>query len=399
MRVSGGPETAGGAADPPLRRVAVVGAGLVGGSVARAVRGSRLGRVVMTDVDPDVRDRARRAGVADEVRDTIAEAVQGAELVVIAIPTRHVPEVVEFVANCVDMQTIITDTSSLKTKLVPEVEDLLASSGTVPARFIGGHPMAGSEQSGPEAADGSLFQGATWVLTPTATTDDAALRRLSGFLSGLGARVLMVSPERHDRLVAVVSHLPQVAASCLADMAGDAVATSGQALLALAGGGFRDTTRVAASDPELWVGILEGNREAVLDALAAYRSRLDELGSALQRGDVDALRSQLQRASEARRQLVSKDGPREVVDLVVALADRPGELAVATSALGEAGVNIEDLAMRHAVEGQRGALLVRVDAATASRGLAALAEHGLAAHLERDEPAPVDPPPEAPGHR
>lgn len=372
--------------EPPIARVAVVGAGLVGGSVALAAQQAGVERVVVTDVDAGVRRRAREVGLGHEVHDTLAEAVHGADLVVIAIPTEHVVPVVEDIARCTSMQTIITDASSLKSDLVPQVEHMLAQSAAVPSRFVGGHPMAGSEASGPDAADGKLFQGATWALTPTASTDDVALRRLSAFLSRLGARVLVVSPERHDRLVAVVSHLPQVAASCLSDVAADAATTSGQAVLALAGGGFRDTTRIAASDPELWVGILEGNREAVLDAVEAYRQRLDELAAALRRGDGGALRAQLRRASDARRQLVPKEGPREVVDLVVAVEDQPGALASATGALGEAGINIEDLAMRHAEAGERGALLVRVDEAAAARGLRALHEHGLAAHLERDEP-------------
>lgn len=374
--------------DAPLERLAVVGAGLVGGSVARAAVEAGVASVVLTDASAEVRARAREVGLGHEVRDTVAETVTGADLVVVAVPGHQVPPVVEEIARYVNMHSIVTDAASLKSKLVPEVEDILAASGVDAPHFVGGHPMAGSEASGPDAADGKLFQGATWVLTPTERTDDTVLRRLSGFLSRLGARVLVVSPERHDRLVAVVSHLPQVAASCLADVAADAVATSGQAVLALAGGGFRDTTRIAASDPELWLGILGGNREAVLDALASYRASLDALAAALRSGDQLALRAQLERASEARRRLVPKDEPREVVDLVVALDDRPGALAAVTGVLGEAGINIEDLAMRHAAEGERGALLVRVEATAAERGLRALREHGLAAHLEPDEPTP-----------
>jgi hypothetical protein len=130
--------------------------------------------------------------------------------------------------------------------------------------------MAGSERSGPEAADAQLFQGATWVLTPTAATADATLTELSAFLRRLGARVVALSPEQHDELVAVVSHLPQVVASTLAAVAADAIEATGDAVLAVAGGGFRDTTRIAASDPALWVPILSGNRPAVLEALDAY---------------------------------------------------------------------------------------------------------------------------------
>lgn len=370
---------------PGPRSLAVVGAGLVGGSIALAAMASGLPRVVVSDGSADVRRRARELGLGHEVVETPREAVAEADLVVIAIPARDVPDVVEDLVGYMDMQTIITDVSSLKSRLIHEVEQRLRARDANPSRFIGGHPMAGSERSGPAAADGTLFQAATWVLTPTDATDDQALRRLSAFLRQLGARVLALAPDRHDQMVAVVSHLPQVAASCLADVAADAVATSGQAVLAVAGGGFRDTTRIAASEPDLWLDILEGNRIAVLSALAAYQARLDDLGRAVERGDRERLRALLQRAADARRELVAKDGPREVVDLVVLLDDRPGALADATTALGEVGVNVEDLAMRHAAAGERGVLLVRVDATAADRGLQALHARGLPAHLDRDE--------------
>jgi prephenate dehydrogenase len=392
MSAGGEGDMSASATTAPARRgeafssIAVIGAGLVGGSVALAAMAAGIPRVVVTDHAPDVRERARRLGIGTEVVDRLDTAVADAELVMLAIPARHVAQVVEDLLPYIDMHAILTDAASLKSRLVPEIEDRIRRQDGDPARFVGGHPMAGSEQSGPEAATGSLFQAATWILTPTPVTSDQALRRLSGFLASLGARVLAVPPERHDDLVAVVSHLPQVAASCLADVAADEVAASGQAVLAVAGGGFRDTTRIAASDPELWVGILDGNRPAVLAALERYRERLGELAEVLAAGDDEALEALLRRASEARRELVAKEGPQRVVDLVVPLRDRPGELASATTALGEAGVNVEDLAMRHATEGERGALLVRVEAAAAQRGLEALRARGLDAHLEADEP-------------
>jgi prephenate dehydrogenase len=368
-----------------LRTVAVVGAGLVGGSVARAAMTAGVEHVVLTDADPDVRDHARELGLADAVLDDVATAVAGADLVVVAVPSHLVAAVVREVADAAPMHSIITDVASLKSELVPEVEHILDASSRSPERFVGGHPMAGSEQSGPGAADGSMFQGATWVLTPTERTDHRALQALSGLLRRLGARVLALPPDRHDTLVAVVSHLPQVAASCLADVAGEAAATSGQAVLAVAGGGFRDTTRIAASDARLWRGILEGNRTAVLDALDRYRARLDELRAALDGGDGEALLALLDRASHARRQLVDKERATRLVDVVVPLDDRPGTLAVTTTALGEAGINIEDLAMRHAAAGDRGALLLRVEEPAATRALEALERRGTPAHLEYDE--------------
>jgi prephenate dehydrogenase len=366
--------------------VAVIGAGLVGGSIALASRAAGVPSVRVHDADPAVRARAGQLGLGTVVSDTVEAAVAGAQLVFVATPAEAVPDVVARLAALVAPGTILTDAASLKSRLMLDVESRLRAQGGDPGRFVGGHPMAGSERSGPDAADGSLFQGATWVLTPTAETDDDALHVVSGFLRRLGARVLVLPPDRHDELVALVSHLPQLVASTLADVAGRAVETTGEAVLAVAGGGFRDTTRIAASDPDLWLGILRGNQAAVLETLDAYRDQLDDVRTALAGEDWAALRTILSRASAARRRLVAKGEQLVGADLVVALDDRPGVLGAVTSALGEAGINIEDLAMRHATDATRGALLVRIELATADRALAAVRTAGFAAHLEEVDP-------------
>ncbi len=375
-----------------LHRVAVVGGGLVGGSFAAAVRARGAARVTVTDAEASVRKRLAALGLADRVAPTVAGAVGDADLVVVATPAQVVPEVIEQVAEHAPPDAILTDVASLKYHLILNVESRLTLRSGGPHRFVGGHPMAGSERSGPDAADPELFAAATWILTPSAITDDEILRRLAAFLRSLGARVLALPAERHDELVALVSHLPQVVASVLADVAGDAVDTVGEAVLAVAGGGFRDTTRIAASDPALWLGILTGNREAVLEALDAFTARLGTLRTALDRGQDAELRAVLSRASAARRRLVEKGAPGPAVDLVVGLADRPGSLAVAATALGEAGINVEDVAMRHAAEGRRGVLLVRIAARDAERGRRALHQRGLPVHLEEVDPgtAPRD---------
>jgi prephenate dehydrogenase len=367
-----------------IARLTVVGAGLVGGSVAAAARAAGA-EVVLTDRDPEVRGRAAAVGLADRVVDGLAEAVAGAQLVVVAVPATVAADVVVEVARHARADAVLTDVASLKGELVPTVERRLAELGLGPHRFVGGHPMAGSERSGPEAADAHLFQGATWVLTPTPTTDGGALTRVSAVLRDLGARVLALDPDLHDQLVAVTSHLPQVAASALADVAAETTARLGEAVLAVAGGGFRDTTRIAASDPELWVGILGGNRDAVVDAVDALRARLLVVRDALTAGDDGPVRDLLGRASTARRGLIRHDVDTETVDLVVALDDQPGSLATATKALGEAGINVTDLAMRHASAGDRGALLVRVAVASEERARTALAAVGLDSHVEPGE--------------
>jgi prephenate dehydrogenase len=377
----------------PFRTVVVVGAGLVGGSFALAsARASGVEEVRVWDRDPATRRRAAEQGVGGPEQPDLATALQGADLVLVAVPVPSISQVVAEVGEHVRGGAVVTDVGSVKAQPVLEVERLLerdprpvgdVETGDRPIRFVGGHPMAGSERSGIEAADGSLFQGATWVLTPTESSDGVAFEQLSAHLRAIGARVLAVEPGLHDRLVAVASHLPQALASTLMDEAAAVSRTTGQAVLSVAAGGFRDVTRIAASDPDLWVGILTENRDAVLWALDGFRDRLSRLRAVLEAGDGEALRAFLARSQEARWALPAKERAGELVDLVVALDDRPGVLAAVTTALGEAGVNIEDLSMRHATEVEAGALLVAVDGhEVAERAQRLLADRGFPAHLE-----------------
>lgn len=371
----------------PFVTVAVVGCGLIGASFARASQlAPGVERVTTTDRSAHVRQRARHLGIGTTVVDDVTIAVADADLVVLAIPLDAIPGVAAQILPCMKTQAILTDTGSLKLRSTAEVEALLGSfhvrSG-VAVRYIGGHPMAGSERSGIDAADGTIFQGATWLLTPTAGSDDDAFHALATHLRTIGARVLALTPEGHDRLVAVASHLPQLLSSTLMDEAADVARTAGDAVLAITGGGFRDVTRLAGSDPDLWVGIVSGNERAVLAAIDAFAARLGDLRRAIAGQQWDELRRFLERARAARSGLPSKAQVTSVTDVVVPLADRPGMLAEVTTALGAAGVNIEDLSMRHASDGTRGALLVSVaSGAAASRAREILAERAIPCHLE-----------------
>jgi prephenate dehydrogenase len=212
--------------------------------------------------------------------------------------------------------------------------------------------------------------------------DQAAFGALADLLRGIGARVLAVDPDLHDRLVAVVSHLPQVLASLLMAHAAD-TADDRDAVLALTAGGFRDVTRVAASDPDLWTGILRENREAVIEQLTRYEARLDALRQLLEDDDAARLHSFLAEARHARRSLPQRGAATDLIDLVVPVPDRPGALAEVTTALGEVGVNIEDLAMRHASDGGRGAMVIAISGEAAMRrAQQALAERGYPSHVE-----------------
>ena len=374
------------AADPtaPAGSVAVCGGGLIGTSLALALRAAGVVDVRVADRSAEVRASvsARDAGLV--VTGSWVEAAAAADVVVAAVPPSAVPDVLSEAVVVAAPDAVLTDVAGVKAAVGAAV---VAALGPAAARYVGGHPMAGSERSGPDAADATLFSGATWVLTPTEGTADAALRRAGDLVRLVGARALVLDPEGHDAVVALVSHLPQLVASVLADVAADAVGPERDAVLAVAGPGFRDTTRIAASDPGLWLDVLAGNRGAVISALEAFSARLDTVTSAVRDGDQEVLATLLGRASAARRRLVPKALDAATVDLVVPLRDRPGEIARIAAAVGRAGVNIEDLGLRHATAADRGSLVVRVRAEAVERAEAALAAEDRSCHRETGGPA------------
>jgi prephenate dehydrogenase len=243
--------------------------------------------------------------------------------------------------------------------------------------------MAGSEQEGPDGADADLFHGATWVLTPTARTDQSAYALVRSLVASLGAEVVDLEPERHDALVAVVSHVPHLTAATLMALAADAAVEQG-ALLRLAAGGFRDMTRVAAGSPAIWPDVFRDNREAVLRVLDELGARLASARRIVAEGSWDELVGLLEHARHARRNLPPRvAAPDQLAELRVPVADRAGVLAEVTTLLGGLGVNVADLEIAHSAEGDRGVLVVAVDAGDADKARAALAEHGYRAALRR----------------
>lgn len=223
------------------------------------------------------------------------------------------------------------------------------------ATFIGGHPMAGSEDQGIDAARPDLFDGAWWVLTPTERVDPEAYRKLHALLTTLGARIMAVDAEQHDSLMAVVSHVPQLTATALMNMAAER-GRDHAGLLALAAGGFRDVTRVAASNPEIWLDICRENRAAIAQALDAFARRLLELRDLVSSEDQRRLREALLAARESRRNLPGKGVTGDLYDVRFPVPDRPGVLAEVTTTVGNLGINIEDLQIVHSSEGGRGTL-------------------------------------------
>jgi prephenate dehydrogenase len=358
------------------RRLAIVGTGLLGGSVGLAARAAGVPEVVGADSDRrELRDALALGAITDRAR-SVEEAAAGADLVVAATPVRALAEVLAR-AHAANPEAILTDVGSTKSHLLAE----LARSPTSRRRLIPGHPMAGSEERGARAARADLFHGAAWVLTPDAHVDHQALRRLTHFVRELGGRPLMLDPELHDQVAAFASHLPQLAATAL--MGAVAQVRSPAALRSLVAGGFRDTTRVAASDPDLWVDICVTNAGSIVDALDVLTKRLEVLRQLIATGDRIGLHEELTAARAARLRIPTKPGasPRGLRELVVHVPDRPGSLAAVFHVLGAAGVNVEDLAIDHEPQGGGGALRVWVAGREAlATALDALSESGWSAH-------------------
>lgn len=347
--------------DKNLKRVAVIGAGLIGGSVALGLRAAGV-EVAAFDPDPAALAEGERRAAFTSVHDHLGDAVGGAEVVVLAAPVDRLGELGEAIAALGPAEAVVTDVGSAKRRVVESCEASLGS------RFVGGHPMAGSELRGIGAADPDLFEDAWWILTPTANTSSHAYRTAALVASTLRARPVALDPAGHDRLLARVSHLPQITASALVETA--VASQNNESHLGLAAAGFRDVTRIAASDPGLWVAILQANREAVLESLRSLRSNLGEVESALAEERWDAVGGFLARAATARSGLFGKA---ELHDVAVALwmpvLDRPGVLAEVTTAAGALGANIEDLRIVHSTEGGRGRLELIVAGEEPARSL------------------------------
>lgn len=335
-------------------RIGIVGTGLIGTSLGLALRPlTEVAAVVGYDAAADELAEAKRRGALTDVAATPAAAAADADVVVLAVPVSVLPAVAAEVAPALRPGAILTDVASVKSEIVAALE-ALAPHGV---HVVGGHPMAGSHEHGAAHASADLFVGATYLLTPTATTDPGAYGAMTRLVGRLGARALAVDPAAHDLLVAVISHLPQLAATTLMNLAAERARTQHAGLLLLAAGGFRDATRVAASNPELWLDICRENRRAIVEVLDEFAARIGQLRMTLAEGDEAKLSQLLADARDARRGLPGKETVSgQLVELLLAIPDRPGVLAEVTTTVGALGVNIEDFGIEHAPEGGRGQL-------------------------------------------
>ncbi len=358
------------------QRLAIVGTGLLGASVGLAARAAGVPEVIGVDTDRQELRDAFRLDAVTAAASCVEEAADGADLVVAATPVRALAEVLAR-AHGVNPAAILSDVGSTKSHLLVQLANLSTNLG----RVIPGHPMAGSEQRGAQAARADLFHGAAWVLTPAAHVDHTALRRMTQFVRVLGGRPLILDPELHDQVVAFASHLPQLAATAL--MGAVAQVQAPAALKSLVASGFRDTTRVAASDPDLWVDICATNAPSIVAALDALGERVALLRQLVAGGDRERLRDVLDEARSARLRIPAKPGasPRGLRELVVHIADRPGSLAAVFRILGASGVNVEDLSIDHELQGGSGNLRIWVAGRDAlATAVSALHGAGWTAH-------------------
>ncbi len=321
----------------PALRVALVGVGLIGGSVGLAAR-EKLGVEHVTGFDdaPAVLARALDVGAITRAASSISDAVGDADLVVLAVPVGALAGVAREVLAAAGESAVVTDVGSTKRVIVGAIDD---------PRFIGGHPIAGAETSGVENARADLFEGATWFLTPTENTAGTGLERLLRFISGLGAKGHALDAESHDRLMADISHLPHVLANVLVSRAAESMrAPDGS--VAVIGPSFRDITRVAGANTPMWRDIFLSNRDALRESIESVVARLNEFRDALLHEDVDEIVRLNDLARADRQGLLERDlVGAEVCELRVSVPNEPGILAQITLALGRAGVNIVDIAL------------------------------------------------------
>ncbi len=341
------------------RRASVIGTGLIGGSIGLALR-ARGWHVTGTDRDESLAARAVAGGALDAIG-----IDPDAEITFVATPVGTIAA--QVATALASTRGLVTDVGSVKSPMLELMAD---------PRYVGGHPMAGSELEGIDGARSDLFEGAMWVLTPVPGTDDDAYRDIHAVVTSFGAEVIAIPPQRHDAMVAMVSHVPHLTAATLMGLA-EARSAEHRAVLRLAAGGFRDMTRIAAGHPGIWPDICSENREAIVDELDELIAALQGVRDIVADGDRAALVEILDRARSARIALPARfSRPEDLVDIRVPVVDRAGVLAEILLLAADADVSIFDIEIAHSSEGPQGVLILVVDSAAGEALRTVLVEHG-----------------------
>ncbi len=286
----------------PFSRVAIIGLGLIGSSVARAIRAA-MPTVHLSghDGSAEVRDIARRLDLCDDVTDQPGTAVIDADLVILCVPVGAMGEAAAAIAKDLPEGAVVSDVGSSKASVMAALQAVLPGHTIIPA-----HPVAGTENSGPEAGFASLFKGRWCILTPPAGADPVAVERLSSFWTALGAEVEIMDAAHHDLVLAVTSHLPHLIAYTIVGTASDLESVTQSEVIKYSAGGFRDFTRIAASDPTMWRDVFLNNKDAVVDMLQRFSEELSQLQRAIRWDDGDALFDLFTRTRAIRRSIIEQ---------------------------------------------------------------------------------------------
>jgi len=324
-----------------VNKVAIIGVGLIGGSLGLAIKKlSDAPQVYGYSLSESTTEKAVKRGAIDVACRNIGDCVKEADIIFVATPVGKIVDVVKELSSKVKDGAIISDVGSTKSSVVKTIEGFLPKY----IHFIGGHPVTGSENDGIDYASETLFRNFYYVLTPTASTDSNAFKVLHSLLTSIGANVIAVSADKHDQILATLSHLPHMVAALLVNMASKQVAEK-QNWLLLAAGGFRDTTRIAASKPAIWLDICLENKQALVENLREFEKALKEMIVLIEDGDTQKLHQVLTKARDTRLNLpvAGKKDLSQMRQLMLMVSDKPGVISEISLTLGSLGINIEDI--------------------------------------------------------
>lgn len=335
-----------------FQEIVIIGLGLMGGSLALALKKAGYrGRIIGCDLDKETLIEAFAKGMVDAFFENPREAVENADLIVFAVPVGLYAKLFREIADVVKEDVIISDLGSVKS-YVEEVADKFLPKKV---QFVGGHPMAGSEKGGIHAASPNLYENAYYFITPTETTKDTTLASLRTLVQAIGAFPIIVGAKEHDKIVAKISHLPHLVAVVLTNLVGRKENLS---CLPFVGGGFRDTTRIAAGNPEMWKDIFLFNKEEVLKGITDLQLILSDFKSLLDAEEEEHLLSTLEKAKTTREKVphTGRDYIPQIYDVIIDAQDRPGALGDLTKLIGSAGLSIKQIEILHARQGEQGAI-------------------------------------------
>lgn len=365
-----------------IQRITIIGVGLIGGSLGLAWRKQNPDLQIVGFDEPEVLERALSLGAISEKAGDLKSAATGADVVVLAVPIRKVRQLLDEIAPVIRPETIVTDVCSVKSPVLHYALDALPRG----ARFVAGHPMAGAERGGIDYASAFLFENATYVLCPpdgvAGTQFDVEYHEFIDLIQLTGARVLVMDAERHDRIAANISHLPQLLAVVLMNHAAS-LNQEDDAFLRLAAGGFRDMTRIASSPFDLWQDILLANEERILDALSQFATSLQVIRNRLIEEDLEDIGRAFELARKVRDTIPrnTKGFLHPLADVYVYAEDRPGELLTITRTLYDDEINIKDIELLKIREGAGGAFRLSFSNETiANAAVKSLKEAGYTAY-------------------